>query len=118
QIRDQVIHSVAQNVLGEMSLLVIRRVHKVIVVAVGVQKLHIDLIDIDLLDRIRRAEAVLEHCASPQVAQLGLDKGAKVAGSAVFDGKYGVQIIVVLDDHAGAQLRGRDRHCSKQSPSK
>jgi hypothetical protein len=28
-----------------------------------------------------------------------------------------VQIIVVLDDHAGAQLRGRDRHCLEQSPS-
>jgi hypothetical protein len=36
----------------------------------------------------------------------------------VLNGEYGVQIIVVLDDHAGAQLRGRDRHCSKQSPSK
>jgi hypothetical protein len=35
----------------------------------------------------------------------------------VFDGEYGVQIIVVLDDHAGAQLRGRDRHCLKPSPS-
>jgi hypothetical protein len=35
----------------------------------------------------------------------------------VFNGEYGVQIIIVLDDHAGAQLDGRDRHCSKLSPS-
>jgi hypothetical protein len=28
-----------------------------------------------------------------------------------------VQIIVVLDDHAGTQLGGRDRHRGKQSPS-
>jgi hypothetical protein len=35
----------------------------------------------------------------------------------VLNTEYGVQIIVVFDDHAGAQLSGRDRHCSKLSPS-
>jgi len=35
----------------------------------------------------------------------------------VFDAEYGVQIIVVLDDHAGAQLGCRDRHRLNQSPS-
>jgi len=34
----------------------------------------------------------------------------------VFDAENGVQIIVVLDDHAGTQLGGRDRHRSKNSP--
>jgi hypothetical protein len=29
-----------------------------------------------------------------------------------------VQIIVVLDDHAGTQLGGRDRHRLQQSPQK
>jgi hypothetical protein len=63
-------------------------------------------------------EAVLEHGSGTQVAQLGLDKGAQVAGRAVLDGEYGVQIIVVLDDHAGTQLGGRDRHCLETSPCK
>jgi hypothetical protein len=36
----------------------------------------------------------------------------------VFNAEYGVQIIIMLDDHAGAQLGGRDRHCLKLSPSK
>jgi hypothetical protein len=34
----------------------------------------------------------------------------------VLDGEYGVQIIVVLDDHAGTELGGRDRHRLKKSP--
>ena len=44
---------------------------------------------------------MLEHGAGAQVAQLGLDEGAQVAGRAVLDAENGVQIIVVLDDHAG-----------------
>jgi hypothetical protein len=29
----------------------------------------------------------------------------------MFVAEYGVQIIIVLDDHAGAKLCGGDRHC-------
>src|ERR1700733_105056 len=60
---------------------------------------------------------MLEHRTRTKVAQLGLDESAQVARRAVFDAEYRVQIIVVLDDHAGTQLGGRDRHCLKQSPS-
>jgi hypothetical protein len=35
----------------------------------------------------------------------------------VFDAENGVQIIVVLNDHAGTKLGGRDRHRLKNSPS-
>jgi hypothetical protein len=34
----------------------------------------------------------------------------------VLDAENGVQIIVVLDDHAGTKLGGRDRHRLKNSP--
>ena len=61
---------------------------------------------------------MLEHGAGAKIAQFGLDEGPQIAGSPVLDAEYGVQIIVVLDDHAGAQLCGRDRHCLKLSPSK
>ena len=94
-----------------------RRVHEVVAVAVGVEELHLDFVDVDLLDGIGRAEAVLEHGAGAQVAQLGLDEGAQVAGRAVLDREHGVQIIVVLDDHAGTKLCGRDRHRDRNSPS-
>jgi len=59
---------------------------------------------------------VFEHGAGSQVAQLGLNKCPQVAGGAVFDAEDGVQIIVVLDDHARTKLGGRDRHRLKESP--
>jgi hypothetical protein len=59
---------------------------------------------------------MLKHGSGAKIAQLGLDEGAQVTRSAVFDAEYGVQIIVVLDDHAGTHLGGRDRHRLKQSP--
>jgi hypothetical protein len=40
-----------------------------------------------------------------------LDESAQVTGGAVLDAENGVQIIVVLDDHAGAKLGGGDSHC-------
>ena len=53
---------------------------------------------------------MLEHGAGFEVAQLGLDKGAKVAGRAVLDLEDQVKLVVVLDDHARAQLCGGNRH--------
>src|SRR5271170_7035306 len=53
---------------------------------------------------------MLEHCAGAQVAQLGLDEGAEVAGGAVLDGKDGVEFVVVLNDHARTHLGGGNRH--------
>src|SRR5713101_941226 len=60
---------------------------------------------------------MLEHGAGAQVAELGLDESAQVAGSTVLDAEHGMQIIVVLDDHAGAELGRRNRHCWFTSPS-
>ena len=59
---------------------------------------------------------MLEHRPRTQVAQLGLDESSQVAGRAVFHAEHGVQIIVVLDDHAGTELGGRDRHRLNDSP--
>jgi hypothetical protein len=49
---------------------------------------------------------VLEHGSGAQVAQLGLDESAKIAWGAVLDAEHRVQIIIVLDDHAGTHLCG------------
>ncbi len=94
----------------EMQLLVILGVHEVVVVAVGVEELHLHFVHGDLLDGIAGAEAVLEHGAGAQVAQLGLDEGAQVAGGAVLHAEHRMQIVVVLDDHAGTHLCGWNRH--------
>ena len=68
-----------------MSLLVIFGIHEVVVVTVIVEVLHLNLIDGDFFDRVCGTEAVLEHGTSAQVAQLGLDESAQVAGGAVLD---------------------------------
>jgi hypothetical protein len=60
---------------------------------------------------------MLEHGAGTQVAELGLDESTQVARSAVLNAEHGMQIIVVLDDHAGAHLGRRNRHCWFTSPS-
>ena len=99
-----------------MGLLVVRRVHEVIAVAIGVKELHFDFVHVYLFDGIRRTKPVFEHGSGTQVAQLGLNKSAQVTGRAVFYAENGVQIIVVLDDHAGTKLGGRDRHRLKKSP--
>src|SRR5579863_108903 len=113
EVRRQVIHGVAQNFLGQVGLLEVGGVHEVVAIAVGVQEFHLLLVDVDFLDGIRRAEAVLEHGAGAQIAQFGLNEGAQVAGSTVLDAKNGMQIIVMLDDHAGAKLGRRNSHYQK-----
>ena len=67
-------------------------------------------VDSDLLDGVAGTEAVLEHRSGAQVAQLGLDEGAQIARGTVLDAEHGMQVIVVLDDHAGAHLGGWNRH--------
>ena len=93
-----------------MGLLVGLGIHEVEIVAVAIEKLHINFIDDDLVDWVGRAKTVLEHRAGAQVAQLGLDKRAQIARSTVLNAEHRVQIIVVLDDHARTQLCGWNRH--------
>src|ERR1700722_20475586 len=100
-----------------MSLLVVFSVHEIVVVAIAVEKLHVLLIHVDLLDRVRRAETMLEHSSGSEVAELRLNKGAEIARRAVLDAEHGVQVIVVLDDHAGTELGRWNRHCCFTSPS-
>src|SRR5277367_5903228 len=97
-----------------MSLLVVLGVHEVVVIAIVVEEFHGDFVDDDALNGIGRAEAVLKHGTGAQVAQLGLDKGAQVARRAMLDGKDGMQLVVVLDDHARTHLCGGNRHKGKK----
>src|SRR5438270_13236722 len=87
-----------------MELLEILCVHEVIVGAVRIKKFHGLLINIDPVDGIGGAEAVLEHGAGAQIAQLGLDECAQIARSAVLNAEDGMKVVVVLDDHAWTHL--------------
>src|ERR1019366_9633080 len=102
-----------------MQLLVILNVHEVIIVAVGVEELHLHFVDGDPFDGIAGAESVLEHGSSTEVAQFGLDEGAQVSRGAVFHAEHRVQLIVMLDDHAGTHLCGWNRHsCNSSFPGR
>ncbi len=53
---------------------------------------------------------MLKHGPGADVAQFGLDESAQIAGGAVFHLENQVQLVIVLDDHAGTHLRGGNRH--------
>src|SRR6202521_289009 len=50
------------------------------------------------------------------MAQFRLDESAEVARGAVLNAENGMQVIVVLDDHAGTELCCLNRHCWFTSP--
>src|SRR6202521_3115109 len=50
------------------------------------------------------------------MAQFRLDESAEVARGAVLNAENGMQVIVVLDDHAGTELGCWNRHCWFTSP--
>ncbi len=110
QICGEVLDRIAQRGAIEHGLLVVHRIHEVVIIAVGVEELHGDFVHDHLFDGVGGAEAVLEHGAGFEVAQFGLDEGAKVAGRAVLDFEDRVKLVVMLDDHARAELGGGNRH--------
>ena len=112
----QVIDRIAEGIAREMRLLVVFRVHEVVVITVAVEELHVLFIDVHLLDGIGGTETVLKHGSGAKVAQFRLYKGTQISWRAVLYAEHGMQIIVVLDDHAGTELGGWNRHCSFTSP--
>ena len=47
---------------------------------------------------------MLKHGVGADVAQLGLDEGAQVAGRAVFHGEDQMKVVVVFNDHPRTHL--------------
>jgi hypothetical protein len=109
EVGKEIIDGIAEGFTLEHGLLE-ALVHEVVVVAIVVEKLHLNFVDDDAIDGIWRAEALDEHGAGADVAQLGLNEGAQVAGRAVLYGEDEVQIVLELDNHARAHLRCGNRH--------
>ena len=84
-------------------LLVVFGVHEVMAFTIAVEIFKIDFVDGDFLERIFRAEPVIDHRAGAEVAHLGLHSGALVAGRAVIDAVDREEIALVLDDHSRAE---------------
>jgi len=58
----------------------------------------------DLFDGIGRAETVLEHGSSAQVAQLGWMKARRLPGRAVLDAETECRSLLCLMNHAGTHV--------------
>ena len=106
EIGDQVLDGIAEDVATELHLLIVFGVHEDVVVAVVVEVFHFFFVHNDAFDGVGGTEAVFENGSGTEVAQLGLDEGAQVAGGAVLDAEDGAQVVFVLDDHTGAHLSG------------
>ena len=118
QVGRQVTHRVAQYLLVQVVLLVGGGVHEDIVIAFLVEELDLLFVQEGALDKIFRAELVLDHCAALQAAQLGLHKAALVPRRAVCNLKNGEELAVMPDDRSRTQLGGLNRvHCLRVSPS-
>jgi hypothetical protein len=115
QVRQQIVHRVAQSLALQVGLLEGLHVHEVVVVPIVVQELHLDFVNDDALNGVGRTEALDEHRAGADVAKLGLDERAEVTRRAVLHREDEVEVILELDNHARAHLRGGNRH--KKTPN-
>jgi hypothetical protein len=70
----------------------------------------LDFVNIDFFYGIGRTKTMFKHGASAQIAQLCLNESAQIAGCPVFHAEHGMEIIVVLDDHARAKLGRGNGH--------
>jgi hypothetical protein len=69
-------------------------------VAVGVEVLHLVLIDVGLLDFILRAESMLELISGAEVPQLHLHHRAEVSGGVMVVLEDFTKVVLKEDDHA------------------
>src|SRR6266566_3858752 len=110
RVGDQELDRVAEDVRLERHLLEVLRVHEVVLVVALVEELQLVLLERHALGLVLGAEAVLGLRPAAQVAQLGLHHAAPVAGRHVHDVHHAPEVVLVLDDHAHAELRGGDQH--------
>jgi hypothetical protein len=73
-------------------------------VPVGVEVLHLVLIDVRLLDLILRSEAMLELVAGAEIPQLHLHHRAEVSGGVVVEFEDFAQVTAEEDDHAFSEI--------------
>ena len=100
---------VAEHLAREADLLEGLVVHEVVHVAVTVEELHLRLVEDGPLHHVDRSEAVLADRTVLQVADLGLNQPAQVAGGLVLGLDHTPQVVVVLDAHPALEL-GRLDH--------
>src|SRR5579875_3468800 len=113
-VRREVVHGIAEQVGRERDLVVGLGVHEVVMAVALVEVLHLVLLEAHPLDLVLRAEAMLGLGAGLEVAQLRLHHAAPVARRHVDDIHHAPETVLVLDDHAGAELCGGNEHAKHQ----
>jgi len=115
----QELRLVADEILGEFDLVVGHHVHEGERVAGGEEELEILLLEIDLLHRVGRAEALVELGAGDDILELDLGIGAALARlhrlglhrhpqpALMLDHEAGTDFIACDLGHARALLRAR-----------
>ena len=93
----------------DVELVVGRRVHEHVVVAVAVEELHVLPVDDRLLDADPGVERALEHGTGAHVAQLRAHEGPTLAGLDVLELDDLEQAVVEVQRDAVLQVVGGDR---------
>jgi hypothetical protein len=76
---DKKVRSVAQRLTFHIELVVRGCVHENVVVAVGVQVLHILTVDNGLFDLDASVEGLVDNCTGPRIADFGAHESATLA---------------------------------------
>ena len=105
RVRHQVVHRVAERLGRDVGLLVARRVHEVVVVAVAVEILHLALVERRALDIFFRPELLVGEHLRPDVAHPHLDVRPLVAGRQMVELEDAEEVVAHLDEHALPQSR-------------
>ena len=111
-VRQDVERQLADEFLRQLDLLVGLEVHERVLAALLEQVLHRTSVEVDLLDFLTGAEALLDDRAVVQVTNRHLDERAEVAGGPVLELGDQVQLVVKLDAHVGTQVGRLHAECS------
>jgi hypothetical protein len=79
-------------------------------IALAVQEFHLNLVKDRTLDPIFRAEPIFSLAAGLDIAQLGLNHPAPVAGRDMADGHHAPKRAIVIEHHTGPKLRRLYQH--------
>ena len=100
RIGQDVVHRIPKHFAIDMELLEALRVHEVKRVAVGVEILHVVLVEYRALDVFFRAELVIDERVRPDIPGPALHESALVAGRQVVELENAQQVVADLDEIA------------------
>src|SRR5207302_8750198 len=114
----QVFHGVAQLVVAKGELIVARQVHEIVAVTVAVKVLHGHLLDPGSGKAILVPELLVDDRPSPDIAQLGAEKGVAASVLALLELEHDPEAVLPFDRHAIAEIAGVDHTGMRLYPAR